>query len=159
MKTAILKTNLWDDDDFYELNIDTKLLYLLLMSAPERGVADVYSVSERILSVRSGLNEQQLRVCKKQLEEKGLVSFSGKFVWLKGSAYVLPKKGRFTDDALIREYEELPKNIVEEFNSSLIVEHYSNTIYKDNNNNIDKDRNIGLKKFTEARERLAKGSI
>jgi len=158
MKTAILKTNLWDDDEFYELNIDTKLLYLLLMSAPERGVSDIYAVSDRILSVRSGLNENQLKVCKKQLEEKELVLFSGKYIFLKGSAYVMPKKGRFTDDALAREYEELPKEIKEIFNSSLIVEHYSDTIYKDNNNNIDnnKDNNVGLTKFRNSKSELLK---
>lgn len=154
MKTAILKTSLWDDDSFYELNIDTKLLYLLLMSAPERGVSDVYAVSDRILSVRSGLNEQQLRVCKKQLEEKELVSFNGKYIWLKGSAYVLPKKGRFTDDALVREAEELPEEIRDIFNSSLIVKHYSDTIHNNNDNNINKNNNIGLIKFREARKEL-----
>jgi len=157
MKTAILKTNLWDDDTFYELNIDTKLLYLLLSSSPERGVSDVYAVSDRILSARSGLTETQLRICKVQLEEKGLVSFSGKYIHLKGSSYVLPKKGRFTDDALIREYEELPEEIIEKFNSSLIVEHYNNTIHNNkdnnNNNNIDKD-NSGYSSFIKNKKMI-----
>lgn len=156
MKTAILKTNLWDDDTFYELNIDTKLLYLLLMSAPERGVSDVYAVSDRILSARSGLNENQLRLCKSQLEEKQLVMFKQKYIWLRGPAYVLPKKGRFTDEALMREAEDLPVEIRQSFNSSLIVEYYNDTIYKDkdNNNNNNKDKDNGFNKFISARENL-----
>ena len=151
MKTAILKTNLWDDDEFYELNMDTKLLYLLLMSAPERGVSDIYAVSDRILSARSGLNDKQLAVCKNQLQGKGLVLFSGKFIKLSGSAYVMPKKGRFTEQALEREASEVPGSVIEAFdsltsvnsNSSLIVEHYDNTIHKDidNNKDVDKDNN------------------
>lgn len=152
MKTAILKTNLWDDDEFYELNIDTKLLYLLLMSAPERGVSDIYSVSDRILSARSGLADKQLSLCKKQLEERGLVMFSGKFVKLAGSAYVLPKKGRFTEQALEREYDEVPDDVLASFaalpvvngNSSLIVELYDDTIHKDKD--VDKDNNVDVDK-------------
>jgi len=140
MKTAILKTNLWDDDDFFELNIDTKLLYLLLMSAPERGVSDIYKVSNRILSARSGLSSDQLEICKKQLAEKGLVSFDKSYIKLIGSAYVLPKKGRFTEQALTREYEEVPKETLDYFNSSLIVEYNNNTIH----NNKDKDNNINI---------------
>lgn len=157
MKTAILKTNLWDDDTFYELNIDTKLLYLLLSSSPERGVSDIYMVSDRILSARSGLSIDQLRICKKQLIEKGLAEFSGKYIHLKGCSYVLPKKGRFTEEALTREYEELPKEIVDIFNSSLIVEHYNSTLYKDNNNNIDNNKNnnnSGYSKFVKAKKEL-----
>jgi len=144
MKTAILKTNLWDDDEFFELNIDTKLLYLLLMSAPERGVSDIYAVSDRILSARSGLSIEQLKLCKKQLSAKRLVSFKDKYVRLIGSAYVLPKKGRFTKNALENEYAEIPENVLMYFNQqftdkvskdSLIVEHYDDTIY----NNVNKD--------------------
>ena len=162
MKTAILKTELWDDDIFYELNIDTKLLYLLLASSLERGVSDVYRVSDRILSARSGLNEQQLKVCKKQLAEKGLAEFHDSYVWLKGSAYVMPKRGRFTDEAMEREARSLPEVIREKFNSSLIVEYYYNTLYKnkdididnnkDNNKNMDKDK--GYKLYAKRRDEL-----
>ena len=156
MKTAILKTSLWDDDIFYELNIDTKLLYLLLASAPERGVSDVYKVSERILSVRSGLNSTQIKVCKEQLEKAGLAEFIDNYIWLKGEAYVQPKRGRFTDEALLREAQELPQEIREKFNSSLIVEYYNDTLYKDNNNNIDinKDNNTGLEMFRKRKAEL-----
>jgi hypothetical protein len=141
MKTAILKTTIWDDDDFYELNIDTKLLYLLLMSSPERGVSDIYKVSDRILSARSGLSSDQLKICKKQLHEKGLVSFNGKYIKLSQSAYVLPKKGRFTEQALNNEYSEVPQSVIEAFssNSSLIVEYYNDTIYNNKDNNKNKD--------------------
>jgi|GEM_PF-6915409 len=154
MKTAILKTSLWDDDSFYELNIDTKLLYLLLVSAPERGVSDVYKVSDRILSVRSGLNNNQIKVCKEQLVNAGMAEFEENYVWLKGEAFVQPKRGRFTDDALMREAHELPENIRGKFNSSLIVEYYNDTLYKDNNNDINKDNDKGYKKYLSAREQL-----
>jgi len=100
MKTAILKTNIWDDDDFYDLNIDTKLLYLLLLSSPERGMSDVYKVSDRILSARSGLNSKQIDICKKQLTEAGLVMFFNNYVKLTDISYVQPTTGRFTAAAL-----------------------------------------------------------
>lgn len=119
------------------------------MSAPERGVSDIYRVSDRILSARSGLNEKQLKVCKKQLQESALVFFKDNYVKLVGSGYVLPKKGRFTEQALEREYAEVPKDILVYFtevksNSSLIVEHYGVTIHKDIDKDIDvyKDKDV-----------------
>lgn len=161
MKTAILKTNLWDDDDFYELNIDTKLLYLLLLSSPERGVSNVYKVNDRILSARSGLNDNQLQVCKKQLEDKNLVIFYDKYIKLSDIAYVQPTKGNFTKISLERELSEIPEEVLTTFNIDLTdTLHRCDTgvtqehINKDNNININKDNNNGKFKYQTLRKEL-----
>lgn len=154
MKTAILKTNLWDDDEFYELNIDTKLLYLLLLSSPERGVSDIYAVTDRILTARSGLAQKQLEICKQQLQDRGLVLFCGKFVRLTSAAYVLPKKGRFTAKALEREYDDVPVEILAALtpppevkdNSPLIVKDIKRTIHKDKDRDKDRDKDKDVDK-------------
>jgi len=149
MKTAILKTNIWDDDDFYELNIDTKLLYLLLLSSPERGVSNVYKINDRILSARSGLNINQLQLCKKQLEEKNLVLFYEKYLKLTDFSYVKPQSGKFTKVSLERELKEVPTDVLKAFNidldavihqcdTSTVLEHIDKDINKDNNKDINK---------------------
>ena len=82
MKTALIKTDIWDDDTFYEMNIDTKLIYLLLLTSPERGVGRIFKMSDRLISARSGLNHQQIVVCKKQLQETGVVFFKDNYILL-----------------------------------------------------------------------------
>ena len=161
MKTAILKTNIWDDDDFYELNIDTKILYLLLLSSPERGVSNVYKINDRILSVRSGLNTNQLSICKKQLEDKNLVIFYDKYVKLSDLAYVQPTKGNFTKVSLNRELQEVPENVLKHFNIELTeVLHRCDTgiaqvhINKDNNIDINNNKNNGYSAYSVARKSL-----
>jgi len=163
MKTAILKTNLWDDDDFYELNIDTKLLFLLLLSSPERGVSNVYKINDRILSARSGLNVNQLQICKKQLEERNLVLFYDKYVKLTDFAYVKPTSGNFTRVTLSRELQEIPADVLTTFNIDL-----TDTIYRCDtgvaqehinkdiniNNNIDNNNGSGRKQYLAVRKEL-----
>lgn len=147
MKTAIIKTNIWDDDDFFELNIDTKLLYLLLLSSPERGVSDVYKVSDRILSARSGLTMKQLEICKRQLQDAGLVVFADRYVKLGSASYVRPRAGRFTKSALSRELSDIPADVMDQLGSTdenLQEEYKKNTsaalVHKDIDKDIDKDR-------------------
>ena len=163
IKTALLKTSLWDDDDFFELNLDTKLLFLLLLSAPERGVSNVYKTNDRILSARSGLNISQLNICKKQLEGKNLALFYNKYVKLTDFAYVKPTAGNFTKVALSRELKEIPTNVLTEFNIELTDNthlcdtgvaqvHKDKDKDKDNDNNKDKDN--GYSVYSIARKNL-----
>lgn len=171
MKTAILKTNLWDDDDFYELNIDTKLLYLLLLSSPERGVSNVYKINDRILSARSGLNIGQLNICKKQLEEHSLVLFYDKYLKLTDFAYVNPTKGNFTKVSLERELKEVPVEVLTAFDINITdtlhrcdtgatQEHINKDINKDNNKDNNNRKYTTENGIRNARNKLiAKLSI
>jgi len=116
MKTAMIKTNLWDDDEFYELNIDTKIVYLLLLTSPERGVGRIYKMSDRILSARSGLNLDQVKICKKQLTSKKLVNFHDGWIQLaEASSFVQPVKGKLTAITLEREIADIPDTVLEKF--------------------------------------------
>lgn len=112
MKTAMIKTSLWDDDSFYELNIDTKLVYMLTLTAPERGVGRIFKMSDRIISARSGLSTDQISICKKQLEDKGLVIFYKGWINLTDqSSFVQPIKGKLTPITLDRELQDIPSDI------------------------------------------------
>ena len=112
----MIKTNLWDDDEFYELNIDTKIVYLLLLTSPERGVGRIYKMSDRLLSARSGLNIDQVKLCKKQLTQKKLVNFYDSWVQLaEASSFIQPVKGKLTAITLEREIADIPDNVLEKF--------------------------------------------
>ncbi len=150
MKTALIKSTLWNDDSFYELNIDTKLLYLLILSSPERGVSHIYKTNDRLLSAQSGLTIDQIRICKTQLQDRGLILFKDGYICLSQGSYIAPKKGRFTDQAIQRELQSIPEDVVIFFtaqgvnNENHVPEEHICApvhIYKDNNKDIDKDNN------------------
>jgi len=132
----MIKTSLWDDDTFYELNIDTKLVYMLTLTSPERGVGRIFKMSDRIISARSGLSIDQISICKKQLESKGLVSFYKGWINLtEKSSFVQPIKGKLTPITLQREIDDIPSDIRCYFDQSFTGE----TPVHDNDNDNDND--------------------
>lgn len=166
MKTALIKTELWDDDTFYEMNIDTKLIYLLLLTSPERGVGRIFKMSDRLISARSGLNQHQITTCKKQLEQTGVVFFKDNYILLaKESSFIQPVKGRLTEKVLQKEVKELPDLIVTHFADLTDIEDYiayrngTGTVHeldkdKDNDNVIDNDYDSGYRKFQSMKKGL-----
>lgn len=159
VKTALIKTDIWDDDTFYDLNIDTKLLYLLILTAPERGVGRIFKMSDRILVARSGLNSKQVEVCKKQLEEKGLVGFYNSWISpTERSSFIQPVKGKLTKIVLQRETDSIPKEVIEYFidnssenlqSGSRAVQVYDNDDVNDKDNDVDKDVVYGKPEINE----------
>ena len=168
MKTALIKTELWDDDTFYEMNIDTKLIYLLLLTSPERGVGRIFKMSDRLISARSGLNQQQITTCKKQLEQTGVVFFKDNYILLaKESSFIQPVKGRLTEKVLQKEVKDLPDLIVAHFSELTDIEDYisyrngTGTVHeldndkdKDKDNVIDNDYDSGYRKFKRIKQEL-----
>lgn len=167
MKAALIKTSIWDDDTFYELNLDTKLVYLCLLTSPERGVGRIFKMSDRLISTRSGLNQQQVVVCKKQLEENGLAFFKdGYILFAEESSFIQPVKGRLTEKVLLKEIKELPEKIMNYFSELTDISDYishrngTGTVLElDKDNDIDNDDdnvmdNVGYKSFQAKRKQL-----
>lgn len=164
MKTALIKTDIWDDDTFYEMNIDTKLIYLLLLTSPERGVGRIFKMSDRLISARSGLNQQQISVCKKQLQDIGVVFFKDNYILLaKESSFIQPVKGRLTEKVLQKEVKELPDLIISHFASLTDINDYvsyrngTGTVQEldnDNDIDIDNDSDSGYRKFKRIKQEL-----
>lgn len=170
MKTALIKTELWDDDDFYSMNIDTKLIYLLLLTSPERGVGRIFKMSDRLISARSGLSVEQIKVCKKQLEEQGIVFFKENYILLaKNSSFIQPVKGRLTEKVLLKEVKDLPEDVLTYFSELTDIADYisyrngTGTVQeldKDNDKDIDidnvydSDNGGGYRKFKNSKRQL-----
>lgn len=116
MKTALVKTDLCDDDLFFELNIDTKLLYMIILLSPERGVGRIFRLSKRMQSFRTGLSEKQLLTCQEQLEAAGVVYFYDQYVYMtEKSSFIQPVKGKLTAVTLERELKALPADVIRAF--------------------------------------------
>jgi len=162
IKTALLKTNIWDDDTFYGLNIDTKIIYLSFLTAPERGVGRMFKVSDRITSARTGLSVDQINICKKQMENNGLVNFYEGWVNLTDkSSFIQPVKGKLTEITLERELLDIPDDVLDAFlkltDEISPVKHTSvsgdvHVLDNDNDNVHDKDtdKDYGNKDINEA---------
>ena len=148
------------------MNIDTKLIYLLLLTSPERGVGRIFKMSDRLISARSGLNHQQIVVCKKQLQETGVVFFKDNYILLaKDSSFIQPVKGRLTEKVLQKEVKDLPDSIVTHFSELTDIEDYisyrngTGTVHELDNDNdkdnvIDNDYDSGYRKFQSMKKGL-----
>lgn len=88
METRILRTDFWEDDKIVSLNIDTKLLYLCLLTNPKIGQLRIYRLTDRQMSFMSGFSVEQLKKCKSDLESEQLAYFYQDYVCMTGRAYV-----------------------------------------------------------------------
>lgn len=133
MKTAIVKTKFWDSQEFDQLYLDSKMVYFYLLTSPSRGLADIFYVNLKVAQAHTGLDITHIEKGIKQLIELGLVKNKDNYFKLLTDA-VEPKKGRFTEDAIQRELNDIPDEIKYFFN-----ENYTGKlpvhIDKDNNNN------------------------
>jgi hypothetical protein len=125
MKTRIISTDIWDSEEIFNLNIDTKVLYLFLLTNSYIGQSRIFKISDRLLSAYTGLNLPQLSLCKKQLEDKGLITFH-KELWVKINTdigYVESRfKGRLNEIARNRELTCIPDDVRKSLDVSITPE-------------------------------------
>lgn len=120
MKTRIISTEIWDDDSVFRLNIDTKLLYLILLTNPYIGQSRFYKINDRQLSTFSGLNIEQIQKCKKDLEDANMVFFKDNYVCITGYGFIeCFYKGERNEIAKQKELNLIPKNIFSYFKDKL----------------------------------------
>lgn len=150
MKTAIVKTDIWKDKKLRSLNIDTKLVYLCLITNPDRNTTRFFKLDEDYLCLQSGIDHRQLKMVKQQLEEADLVYFKDDWVILGDTSYVGPAKGRLTLTIYNQDIESIPSEILnykdkKYLNDSGTVPEYmyiDKNIDIDINKDIDKDKNL-----------------
>lgn len=120
MKTRVISTEIWDSDEVYSLNIDTKLLYLIILTNPYIGQSRYYKINDRQLSTFSGLNVDQLKKCKKDLEEANMVFFKDNYVCVTGTGYIESfYKGAKNAVARKKEIISIPQEVLGYFNGKL----------------------------------------
>lgn len=120
MKTRIITTDIWDEDKVFTLNIDTKLLYLILLTNPYIGQSRFYKINDRQLSTFSGLNVEQVKKCKSDLELVKMAYFKDGYVCITGYGFVeCFYKGIKNEKAKQKELESIPKEVLEYFKDKL----------------------------------------
>jgi len=134
MKTAIIKTTFWDDEEFESLNLDSKVLYFYLLANPTRTLHRITKINFKIASAHTGLSIEQLEIAKRGLIQQNLVIFKDRY-YLLLKDYVEAKSGRFTKNVIEREEKEIPDEVKDYF------ENYTGTlpVYKDIYKDKDKD--------------------
>lgn len=118
MRTRVISTEIWDEDKVFSLNIDTKLLYLILLTNPYIGQTRYYKINDRQLSTFSGLNVEQIQKCKRDLTESKMALFKDGWVCITGYGFVeCFYKGTKNEIAKQREIDKIPDHIMEYFNT------------------------------------------
>lgn len=108
MRTAMFKTDFWLEDGIYELNTDTKAIYLCLLTNPQRDLTPAFKLNDRMLSAYSGFGIEALQLCRKQLVEAGFIYYVEGYYILTKQSYVEPLTGRDSKKIFEREFNKLP---------------------------------------------------
>lgn len=100
------------------MHIDTKLVFLCLITNPERSNTRYMKVDEDYLCIQSGIDFRQLEVIKKQLSELGVVFFIDDWVIFADDSYVQPNKGRLSQTLYEKDLALVPQNVINYYNNS-----------------------------------------
>ncbi len=155
MKTRIIKTRLWTEDEkFGELSMVSKLSFLFLITNSRIGMTGIYECPNRRIRFETGINDQQLKSAKKELTENKMVVFYKGWVYIvnaeKHNNY---KKGEKNIIAYRKEKEAIPKEIIKYFDSSIDTIIYSSPNTETRNKKLE-IRNKNVVRSSKARDYL-----
>lgn len=116
MKTSIIYTKeIWSDDDFYKLHLDSKFLYWFILSSPDRGYITVYKWRNRFASMYTGILESQLESALEELSKKGFIEIYEGYICIK-KLHVARIGGPYGAINANRELETIPVEVRRHFN-------------------------------------------
>jgi len=145
MKTAIIKTDFWEEDRIFVLLPDARYFYLCLLTNPKRGTLPAFKCSDRLMSAYTGYNHDTIKLCKAHLTKAKLITILGEYYIINDDDYVTPTKGKLTQQLREKELASLPlevKNFL--LSRSGAVQEYNN-----NNNNKDNNSDKVITKNTD----------
>lgn len=161
MKTALIKTDFWLEDKIFELNSDTRYLYLALLTNPQRDITPAFKCSDRLLSAYTGYTPDLINICRNQLIKNGLIEYVDGYYVISKQDFVEPSKGRDTKVIFERYYNQLPdsiKSVIESTGTSTGTHTRvkDKDKYKDKDNNKDKESDSIAKQISEVIKSLEK---
>lgn len=113
MKTALIKTDFWKEDLIFQLTPDVRHFYLCILTNPERNTTPAFKCSDRLMSAYTGFNQETILLCRKQLEEKGLVLFIEGYYLIRDQDFVDTKRGKLSTDKYKEDLDKLPLSVKE----------------------------------------------
>lgn len=108
MKTRIIQTRFWDDDFVSELDTETKLLFIFLLTNNTIGLTGIYELPLRLIAFQCGLTEKKvinafLKLEPKVIYDKGWIVIKNAF---KYNNYASNQKQKI---AYMKEWKSLPE--------------------------------------------------
>lgn len=152
MKTALFNNEFWKDDEVFELNSDTKLVYLCILTNPERNTTRFYRCPDRLLVAYTGYDYRLLEICKNQLEMAKLIRFQDGWTIIGDQAFIRPAKGKTSQSLYYKDLAKVPAHVlkIEQdmgwISSGAAQEYKDKDNNKDNNNYKSKDKDNNKKK-------------
>jgi hypothetical protein len=169
MRTALISTEFWEDNDIYEMNFDTRQLYLCILTNPKRNTTPAFKCMDRFMALYTGMNSRQISICRQQLIDAKKIVFIDDWYILMPQDLVKPSKGKLSEKIYEQYYETLPKSvkeIIDKLNLNTSKTHtsteniahdplMSDSRHKDKDNNKDKYKiNKDIEKATQVATRL-----
>lgn len=170
MRTALIKTDFWKDDNIFELTPDVRMFYLCLLTNPERNTTRAFKCSDRLLSAYTGYNHDTIKLCRDRLIKAGLIQFVDEYYILRDGSNVEPKRGKLTQSIQEKFMATLPDRVRDILENNIdttpvkssraALEQPLEYVYvNDNvdvnnnvNNNVNKDKSLSSETLKEFRE-------
>lgn len=111
MKTAIIKTDFWKDEDIYQLSLDERMLYLCILTNPDRDTTPAVKCSDRMMSAYTGFNIQQIQVAKQRLIERNKIVFVDGYYLIRNQDFVDTKRGKLSSEKYREDFDSLPVKV------------------------------------------------
>lgn len=122
MKTRVIQTSIWRDILDQPMNIDTKLLYMYLLTNEHVGQTDFLKVIESEVSFYTGLDQKQIKFCLRQLEEVSLIKIYRDWIMFTEGGYIQSYyKGKKNEIAKKNELSAIPGDVLEHFSDTLSI--------------------------------------
>lgn len=114
MKTSIIKKDFWTSDEFVEMHLDTKFMYIYLLSCPDKGYITVFKFNKHLAMLCTGMSGHSIERGVEELGEKAYIEIFNGYVGLlrADSSSVGGMYGGANKD---RELSSLPVNVREHF--------------------------------------------
>jgi len=114
MNTSIIKKDFWKSDEYVVLHLDTKMVYLYLLSCPDKGYLNVFKLNKHLATLCTGVSSNSIEAGLEQLQKMGYIDlFNGYVGLLKG--HVTAVGGRYGGENKDKELASLPVDIREHF--------------------------------------------
>ena len=114
MNTTIIRKDFWKSDEYIELHLDTKILYLYLMSCPDKGYLNVFKFNKHLATLCTGISSNSIEAGLEQLIKVGYIEVYNDYVaLLKG--HVSAVGGQWGATNKDRELSLLPVDVRQHF--------------------------------------------
>lgn len=120
MKTRKIHSKIWQDDWFYSLSIESKLLFIYLISNQYIGITGTYELAPRVIMFETGLTKKQWDNSIYELSPKVIVYKN--WVQVAKAEYYDPIRGENNTlwKTRQKELDMIPQEVIEYFNQCSI---------------------------------------